>query len=69
MTFLIRGGALAGGISSPLGSSLAFAVGVQRSTSVGEAPPDVQAAEALPGTHKAVAERAMTTTSPANLKL
>jgi hypothetical protein len=53
----------------PLGSSLAFAVGVQRSTSDGEAPPDAQAAEALPGTKRAVAKSATTNASPANLKL
>jgi hypothetical protein len=67
---LTRAGALFGGISIPLSSSFAFAVGVQTSISAGDMPPVVQRAEALPGAIKAVVKRATTNTSPTfNLKL
>src|SRR5689334_545133 len=64
MTALTRAGADAGGISSPLARSLAFAVGVQMSTSAGVRPPVRQAAEAPPGTARAATIRAIAMARP-----
>src|ERR687898_591250 len=70
ITCLTASGALFGGISIPLSSSFAFAVGVQTSTSAGDMPPVVQRAEALPGAIRAIAKRVAISAYPTfSLKL